>query len=222
MDISWILIDILFPQDGKIKYLNLCAQLIVRWTRVQIQVLGSSNSHFKATWTRKNIHILSTGETDALASTKQMVFQRPQWHVLVNQKPLISIDTVSDKVNQVLMVQEAQHQNLHKELSIPLQSVPVKLLHSYSLNQLKQVSIIPNKTWKSTTMVPEFGPIFFFRIQNKWFNLLGYVGSTHSSESELFLLNSKSNMGPNFGTQCFSSWNKPGLIYASIFIYFIT
>lgn len=63
-----------------------------------------------------------------------MVFQRSQGHVLIHQNPLISIGTVSNEINQILMVQQAQHQNLHKKLSVALQSISVKLLHSYNLN----------------------------------------------------------------------------------------
>lgn len=64
-----------------------------------------------------------------------MVFQRSQWHILINQKSLLSISTISNKIYQIRMVEEAEHQNFNKKLLIPLQSITIKLLHSNNLSK---------------------------------------------------------------------------------------
>ena len=70
--------------------------------------------------------------------TMQMIFQRTQRHVLINKEALISISTVTNKINKIRMVQETKHENLHEKFPISLESIPVQLFHS---NNLQKVSI---------------------------------------------------------------------------------
>lgn len=58
-----------------------------------------------------------------------MIFQRSQRHKLIYQEALVSISTVANQVDQIRVMQEAQHQHLYQKFSIALKAIPVKLFH---------------------------------------------------------------------------------------------
>lgn len=65
--------------------------------------------------------------------TKKVIFQAPQWHVLVHQESLIPISAIPDQIDEVGMMQETQHKNLHNELLISLKAFKIKLFDSNNL-----------------------------------------------------------------------------------------
>lgn len=57
-----------------------------------------------------------------------MVLQWAQWHVLVDEDPLIAIGAVAEQLDKIGMMQETQHEDLDKEFTVALESISVKLL----------------------------------------------------------------------------------------------
>lgn len=72
-----------------------------------------------------------------LAHTKKVILQGTIRHVLINQNPLIPISTISNQIDKVRMVKKTQHQNLYKKFSVSLESIPVELLNSDYLSEMK-------------------------------------------------------------------------------------
>lgn len=66
-------------------------------------------------------------------NTMQMSFKGTQWHVLIYQKSLISISTISNKIEQIMVFEKTQHQDFNKKLLVSLHSISVQLLHSHNL-----------------------------------------------------------------------------------------
>lgn len=74
-----------------------------------------------------------------------MILQGTQRHKFINKKALVSISTISNKVDKVWMMQEAKHKNLNQKFSVSLQSIPVKLFHG---NYLETNNYIQQETIK--------------------------------------------------------------------------
>lgn len=72
----------------------------------------------------------------------KVVFQRTQRHILVNQKPLVAIGAIANKVDQVWVVQQAQHEDLNKKLPVALQSISIELLYGDNLVDALQVPLV--------------------------------------------------------------------------------
>lgn len=64
-----------------------------------------------------------------------MVLQRVVRHELVHQESLITICTIPNKIDEVRVVEEAEHQDFDEELSIALQAIPVQLLDGHNLKE---------------------------------------------------------------------------------------
>lgn len=64
---------------------------------------------------------------------EEVVGEGAEGHVLVDEEPLLAVGAVADEAHQVVVVEEAQHQNLHDELPVALHAVEVQLLHGHKL-----------------------------------------------------------------------------------------
>lgn len=67
------------------------------------------------------------------AFTKKMVFQASHRHELINQKPLIPISTVTNQGDEIRMVQQTQHENLHNKFLKALKPITIKLFNCDNL-----------------------------------------------------------------------------------------
>jgi hypothetical protein len=59
--------------------------------------------------------------------------QGAQRHVLVEEQALLAVGAVSHQIDEVGVVEQAEHQHLHQELVVALNAVPVQLLHGHRL-----------------------------------------------------------------------------------------
>lgn len=66
-----------------------------------------------------------------------MILQWSQRHIFIYKKPLITISTVSNQIDQVRVVQETKHKNLNQKFSISLKSISIQL---FNCNNLKKDS----------------------------------------------------------------------------------
>lgn len=69
--------------------------------------------------------------------TKKMIFQGAVRHEFIYQYSLLAITTIPFQIHEVRVVKKTQQQNLHKELSVTLKAIPVKLFDSNILNVMK-------------------------------------------------------------------------------------
>lgn len=63
-----------------------------------------------------------------------MVLQRTHWHVFVDKDSLISISAISKQFHKVLVMEQAEHEDLNEEFPVSLKSLSVELLNCYHLN----------------------------------------------------------------------------------------
>ena len=67
-----------------------------------------------------------------------MVFQGAIGHELVHQESLITIGAIPNKIDEVRMVKEAEHEDFDEEL-FALQAIPVELFNSHGLGTEKTI-----------------------------------------------------------------------------------
>jgi hypothetical protein len=67
----------------------------------------------------KNVDVLARFSVRS-ARTMEMIFQRTQWHVLVNQNPMSAVGAEANKADEIRVAQCAQLQDMGKELAVAL------------------------------------------------------------------------------------------------------
>ena len=72
-------------------------------------------------------------------STKQMAFQATHGHVFIDQKPLITISTVSYKRDYIFMLKQTEHRYFSYEFFVALEAIPVELFDGYDLTHNKKL-----------------------------------------------------------------------------------
>lgn len=70
--------------------------------------------------------------------TVQVLLQGVIGHELVHQQSLIPVRAIPNKIDEIRMVEEAEHQHFDQELSVALHAVPVELLDCHDLAARKQ------------------------------------------------------------------------------------
>lgn len=78
-----------------------------------------------------------------------MIFQRPQGHILIDKKALISISTVSNQIHKIRMMQKTKHENLHQKFPISLKPISVELFYSNNLQRQAYPLNITTPTYKA-------------------------------------------------------------------------
>lgn len=94
-------------------------------------------------------NIMSMMRYKAAHLTMQMIFHRPQGHILIDKKALISISTVSNQIHKIRMMQKTQHENLHQKFPISLKPISVELFYSNNLQRQAYALNITTPTYKA-------------------------------------------------------------------------
>lgn len=104
----------------------------------------------------------------------QVLLQGVIGHELVHQQSLIPVRAIPNKIDEIRMVEEAEHQHFDQELSVALHAVPVELLDCHDLAARKQNQCSADKKKKTSVL-------FYFI-----FYLAALEGTfVHSSEASL-------------------------------------